>query len=227
MKTLAQLADTARAGEFQLAPDGRCHLIPQGEFPNSQSDVVQVIDPPALRSILVNFTKVKSQPDWPGLLVDFDHFSYDADKESRAAGWIENLEARPNGLWASIRWTTEGGKAVAGGGYRFLSPVFDARDCQNLGGKRVRPLRLESAGLTNQPCMKTLTALTNRAALSRLSDPAAKRAEIPSPGDSEARAEFDRRVTQKLMSKRWTFQQAYNQVRLEKPALFAAAWGRG
>jgi phage I-like protein len=73
-----------------------------------------------------------------------------------AVGWIKDLEARGQALWAKVEWTADGAAAVATRAYRYLSPVFDF-DRATTAVHRIR-----SAGLTNLPNLE-LAAL-NRAA---------------------------------------------------------------
>lgn len=135
------------------------HVASLGEHPHQPSGLVQIIDPAAVATMASRGPSTR-----PGLLVDYDHLSYDPTRPSEAAGWITALEARSDGLWARIRWTPDGAAAVREGRYRFLSPVFMPADLESLGGNRVRPLRLEGAGLTNHPNLGGLTPLANRAA---------------------------------------------------------------
>jgi hypothetical protein len=110
-----------------------------------------------------DFTMRSSAENFPGLLVDFDHFSMDTDKSSEAAGWITALKADDNGLWAKVRWTKKGKENVEGGEYRLVSPVFPKpSDCEDLGDGRIRPLSLTSVALTNDPNIKGAKPLTNR-----------------------------------------------------------------
>jgi phage I-like protein len=112
-------------------------------------------------------------PHAAGLRLDYDHFSYDTQRPSEAAGWITALEGRVDGLWARVRWTDTGEAAVRNGRYRFLSPAWLARDLEEAAGgegveageKRWRPLRLDSAGLTNNPNLRGLAPLSNREAV--------------------------------------------------------------
>ena len=124
---------------FELPADGWYHIAPLGEFPHAAAGVVQVIDPDACRAIVNAFRDQAAQPNFPGLLIDFDHFSLDRQKPSEAAGWIcdvqfqeptpnlngpdeprrhegheEDGKNRPNeaGLWAQIRWSDRGEEAV-------------------------------------------------------------------------------------------------------------------
>jgi phage I-like protein len=87
----------------------------------------------------------------------------DAGKPSEAAGWVGALEARDDGLWAKIRWTDAGLAAVTGGRYRLVSPVFpEPSACEDLGGGRIRPRRLVSVALTNEPNIKGGKPIANR-----------------------------------------------------------------
>lgn len=131
-------------------------IAPKGEFAHVGSGLIQVIDDTAVTAMANAFT--------PGdeLLVDWDHWSHDDDKPTAAAGWIQNLISRPDGLWGQIRWSGPGAIAVKSGEYRYISPVWLASDCESLGNDRVRPLRLYDAALTNKPNLKGIAALSNR-----------------------------------------------------------------
>ena len=59
-----------------------------------------------------------------GMPVDMDHALDRRDQaEAPAAGWIEELAAREDGIWARIAWTPTGKAKIAGREYRFISPV--------------------------------------------------------------------------------------------------------
>ncbi len=148
--------------DFELPEDGFFHIAPLGEFAHS-SGVKQVVDLAAVKSMVNRFQEEANQPNFPGMLIDFDHFSHSADQTSAAAGWITELQNRANGLWAKIRWSDLGDAAVKGGRYRLVSPVWNRSDCEDLGDSKVRPLRLDRVALTNDPNLKGLTPLSNRA----------------------------------------------------------------
>jgi phage I-like protein len=155
---------------FELPADGWFHLASRGDHIHPGTGVTQVIDDVALQAICAQFQAAAAMPGFSGALVDYDHFSYDPRRPSEAAGWIIALKTEPGpipqpGLWARIRWTPEGRNAVQAGRYRFLSPVWLTGDCEALNDtdrKRMRPLRLDSAGLTNNPNLKDLAPLSNR-----------------------------------------------------------------
>lgn len=151
--------------EFVLPADGWYQLAPIGEFPHAGAKVTQLVDAAACTAMANRFREDAARANFPGLLVDYDHFSMDTDKSSRAAGWIVNVEARSDGLWGRINWTRRGLEDVQGGDYRFLSPVWDRRDCEPAGDGRVRPLRISNAAVTNDPNLKGIAPLSHMAAL--------------------------------------------------------------
>ena len=167
---------------FQMPADGWYQVAPLGEFAHAQAGLTQVVDLDACKAMANRFAEEAKAPNFAGLLVDFDHFSLDGEKRSEAAGWITALEMRNaecgagngdvsrrgaeaqsgGGLFAKIRWSDVGEEAVKGGRYRFLSPVWNRADCVDLGGGRVRPVRLLNAAVTNDPNLKGMLPLSNR-----------------------------------------------------------------
>jgi len=152
---------------FELPADDWYQLAPVGEFPHNGAGITQLIDADACSRMVSAFENARSQSEnFPGLLIDFDHFSLDAEKHSEAAGWITNLKFRDTkspGIYANIRWSDTGEAAVKGGRYRFLSPVWAKADCEDLGNNRLRPVRLLNAAVTNDPNLKGILPLSNRA----------------------------------------------------------------
>ena len=148
---------------FVLAADGWAHITPCGEFPHAGAGVVQVIDRVACDAVTADFNSRKADANFPGVLVDFDHFSLDTAQSSEAAGWITELESRDTGLWARVRWSDAGLSAVQGGRFRLMSPVFPPpAQCEDLGDGKIRPRALVSAALTNEPNIKGGRPLANR-----------------------------------------------------------------
>jgi hypothetical protein len=169
---------------FSMPTDGWYQIAPVGEFAHAAAGVVQVVDREACEAMVQAFRAEAGGANFAGLLVDFDHFSLDGEKRSEAAGWIVELDCRLGdeegsrkgaenakgaGLWAKIRWSDVGEEAVKGGRYRFLSPVWSRGDCVDLGpsagsgqARRVRPVRLLNAAVTNDPNLKGMRPLSNR-----------------------------------------------------------------
>jgi phage I-like protein len=153
----------AADGTFVLPADGWYHLAPKGEFAHTESGLTQVLDEEAMAAMVNRFKTESQKPNFPGVLVDFDHFSYDPEKSSIAAGWITEMQNRSDGLWGQIRWSDEGQAALEKGRFRLISPTWLPRDVQRLDGQRIRPLRLDTAGLTNKPNLRGMAPLSNRA----------------------------------------------------------------
>ena len=157
---------------FEPAADGWFHMAPHGTFPHP-TGAQQVIDAEACETMARTFAEEARQANFPGLLVDFDHFSHDPAQPSAAAGWVTALEPRAEGLYAQVRWSDLGHQAVTGGRYRLVSPVWNRADCESGPRRRargdaealhLRPRRLARVALTNDPNLPGLAPLTNRAA---------------------------------------------------------------
>jgi phage I-like protein len=160
---LVPILNRSADGKFSLPDDNWYQIAPCGEFPHAETKTVQVLDSTAHVKMANRFVEESKTPNFAGLRIDYDHFSYDTEKSSEAAGWITGLQNRDNGLFAQINWTPTGKAKVQGGEYRFISPVWMApRDVQPLGNGRVRPIRLDTAGLTNDPNLKGMVPLSNR-----------------------------------------------------------------
>jgi phage I-like protein len=157
---------------FEIPADGWVQIAPYAEIlaplsrPGAEPvPVMQVMDRATAERIATRFRdEAAAQANFPGLLVDFDHFSHDEDKSTRAAGWIDQVEAREAGLFAHVRFSASGQAALEGGDYRLFSPVlaFEAREYRP--GERVRPMALLRGALTNDPRFKGMIPLANRAA---------------------------------------------------------------
>ena len=85
------------------------------------------------------------------IVIDYDHQSdYAAvpgvGGQAPAAGWIDDLEARADGLWGRVEWTPAATEKLAAREYRYLSPVFT----YDAAGNVQMILR---AGLTNSPAL--------------------------------------------------------------------------
>lgn len=158
------------AGKFALPADGWFQLSAPGEVRapleapgRDPVEVVQILDAAASAAVLGAFAADCMAPNFAGLLVDFEHKSETDDEDTRAAMWIEDLQVREGGaLWIRGRLTESGERAIAGGDYRHISPVFEYPVRNYAPGELVRPARLRSAGLTNRPRLKGMVPLSNR-----------------------------------------------------------------
>lgn len=157
------------AKEYALPEDGWFHIAKYGALRKpieregkKPVEIIQDLDRDAARMIVVHFRDEAKKPNFGGLLVDFDHFSFDKTKSSRAAAWIDDIEDRADGIWAKMRLTSSGERALKSGDFRGFSPVlgFPARDFRE--GERVKPVALLAGALTNQPTFKGMAPMSNR-----------------------------------------------------------------
>jgi phage I-like protein len=86
------------------------------------------------------------------LVIDYEHQSLQGDR-APAAGWIKELEARADGLWARVEWTPQAREHLLKREYRYFSPVL------RLDPETRKPLSLMHLGLTNVPAIKHLPPL--------------------------------------------------------------------
>ncbi|HLX69446.1 MAG TPA: phage protease [Verrucomicrobiae bacterium] len=156
--------------DFEHPADGWYQIEAKGEHANKAAGVVQVIDDPAITSIVNRFNAAANAGQLSHgseMLIDVEHFKHDQDKETRAYGWLQQLQARGNGIYGRIRWTTTGQPAVDGGDYRFFSTEYNPEDLEVLNSaspRRVRPLALDGLTLTNMPNNQGQKPITNRGA---------------------------------------------------------------
>ena len=176
--TACRLADDGGSSKpFALPRDGWIMVLPKGNFPGTlrkytdgeeeREPIEQVFDEQAIKAIADSWNKRKTEmgANFPGMLVDYDHFSHSEDKPTGAAGWIESVEARADGLWGMPRWSEEGKAKLEGGMYRLVSPVLSGfESVGELNGKRLlRPTVLERLALTNDPQLRGMPPVSNRA----------------------------------------------------------------
>ncbi|MFW6027277.1 MAG: phage protease [bacterium] len=85
-----------------------------------------------------------------GIPVDYEHQTDKAEVNGQpapAAGWIEKLESRKDGVWGLVRWTERAAAHIREREYRFISPTFN----HDKAGIVIRILR---AALTNKPALE-------------------------------------------------------------------------
>lgn len=128
------------------------HLIPAGHFKGR--DGRGPYDLADAKAVLAESEAAGLEP-----VIDYDHQTdLSAIKgvggTAPAAGWIKQMEARADGIWAKVEWTAKGAAAIAAREYRYLSPVF-------LHTKAGRVIKVLRAALTNNPNLN-LTALASQ-----------------------------------------------------------------
>ena len=143
--------------DFQHPADGWYQIEVLGNHPNRAAGLVQVLDPDAARPSSDRFNADAAAGQLrhgSEMLIDHEHFSDQQDQESRAYGWLQELQSREDGIYGRIRWTSTGSAAVDGGITGFSTeyePPISSRSQhaesrkQKRRNEAVRPLRL--AGL--------------------------------------------------------------------------------
>ena len=134
-------------------PSGWVNVATFGDHEHAATGLTQHLDNDSMDAMVneLKQDKEKSGENWGGRLVDFDHKS-DLSPETTGAGWVQDLEKRPDtGLWAKIKFSDLGEQAVQGGRFKYLSPVWNRSDCKSLGGNVISPQKILKVALTNSP----------------------------------------------------------------------------
>ena len=137
---------------------------PYGRYPvdgtvrGAREDAEFVIDEAAAKSILDDFAAKKTRADWPGILVDREHFSADPEKGSDAMAWATDIRQEADGsIWTRWEFTPEGERLWNGKVLVSRSPFF--RCAVHAGGREYHPVALESIAMTNTPHFRELSTL--------------------------------------------------------------------
>lgn len=140
-------------------------LLPLGEVALGDGREPLAVDAEALADLVDRFEERGLD-----LVIDYEHQTLSGGK-APAAGWIRELEARDDGLWARVEWTDTAREHLAAREYRYFSPVLRLED------KTRRPLALLHAALTNTPAINGQTPLVAKCGVEggRSSQPAAVR----------------------------------------------------
>lgn len=131
----------APSPEAPGAPE-RIQLLPPGTFSGRDGRGPYRVDNP--EAVIAATREYFGNADIP---LDYNHqteFVSQNGKPAPAAGWIKELESRPDGIWARVEWTEPGARAVAAREFRYVSPVFFHKPDG-------RVLVIRSAALTNLP----------------------------------------------------------------------------
>lgn len=130
-------------------------LLPAPTFTidgSGDGDLTLLVDELAKQLVLDDFARRGND-----LVFDYEHQTLSGG-QAPAAGWIKELEARDDGVWGRVEWTTDAAAMIERGEYRYFSPVFDY-DPQTL-----RVTRLHHCALTNWPRTHDQTSLTEQLA---------------------------------------------------------------
>jgi phage I-like protein len=125
-------------------------VLPRGAVELSDHREPFMVDEASLKSMAADF-----RSRGVDLVIDYEHQSLQGER-APAAGWIKELEARGDGLWARVDWTRQARDYLEKKEYRYFSPVL------KLDPDTRKPLALMHVGLTNVPAIKHLPPLVAR-----------------------------------------------------------------
>lgn len=137
-------------GEWVPMTDMWIRVLPMGEVRLSDDRPPFFVDRESLAAIIEAWRRRGND-----LVVDYEHQTLNGT-EAPAAGWIKELEARDDGLWARVEWTDRARRYLESREYRYFSPVV------KLDEER-RVMELLNVALTNFPAISQLTPLAARA----------------------------------------------------------------
>lgn len=143
------------ANEFQLTQPDWVQLSPHGDFPHARG--TQRVTPEVVARVVREFDSLAAKLErlFGGLPFYIGHPDLPTaapEADRKAYGWITQLEARPDGLFARVKWSDPGLELLRQGHYKYLSPLWEAAPAGVERGRQIyHPERLVSAGLTNTP----------------------------------------------------------------------------
>lgn len=151
---------SGKACWFQTTP-------PYGRYPGRNQitgkdgkpikDAVVVFDEKSVGKVVAAFKEAAKAKDWPGILVDQDHFSCNTSKPSTALAWARDIRVGADGsIWTKWEFTAKGKELYEGKMLINRSPVLDL---EQLSAKEFAPTVLTSIGMTNAPYFKDLSPL--------------------------------------------------------------------
>jgi phage I-like protein len=127
-------------------------ILPAGTFAGRDGAGPYHLDDP--QGVITATLAAASGADLP---IDYDHqtlWSKDNGQPAPAAAWMKEFQARADGVFARVDWTSAAAARVAAREYRYLSPVFWHDDTGRI-------IRVEHAALTNTPNLE-MQALASR-----------------------------------------------------------------
>lgn len=135
------------AAIFELQQDGS-FFIPFGEYPHKKG--LQIFDNAAAQEMrafaksmagrVLGMPLYIGHPDVPG--------RPDTNPAAPAVGWFTDISIENDGARFHTKLGPRGKEAVENAEFRFYSPNWA---CQRVAGGKLRPVRLKSMGLTNNP----------------------------------------------------------------------------
>ncbi len=128
-----------------------------GIIEKAAPDAEFIFDEASAKSVIDAFQAAKAtRADWPGILVDHEHYSTFRDKPSDALAWATDIRQDEDGsIWTRWEFTPEGRTLWESKTLVNRSPAFA---CEKVG-KDYRPVELVSIAMTNTPHFEQLSTL--------------------------------------------------------------------
>lgn len=156
--TLSTLHATASAPGAPLEPENGDWLLlaEYGDWPHPRG--LQRLSREAAEEMVRHFRSLRERlarrfgglplyighPDDPGFQGRPGH------DDTRAYAWIQEMDARPNGLYIKPKWSEDGRHVLENAFYKFLSPRWSMQPLDD-EADIYTPVRLISVALTNEP----------------------------------------------------------------------------
>ena len=135
---------------------------PYGRYPvggtvkGAAEDAAFLVDEAAARAVIGAFKAAAKSPEWPGVLVDEEHYSLDRTKSSAAMAWAKDIRQEADGsIWTRWEFTPRGRELWESKTLLNRSPAFR---CERVG-RDYRPMELKSIAMTNTPHFSELSTL--------------------------------------------------------------------
>ena len=141
--------------QFALLQPDWLQLSPYGDFSHARG--LQRVDRAAAETLVAQFNSFRGRLGrlFGGIPFYIGHPDVPSASEladRKAYGWVNELEAREDGLYGLVKWSDAGLDLLRNAHFKYLSPYWEAREVGNENGRRVyQPVALVSVGLTNQP----------------------------------------------------------------------------
>lgn len=140
--------------QVQVGPEAPewIRLLPVGEVTLWDSREPFVVQPEDLAVLAEDWRRRGID-----LVVDYEHQTLGSGR-APAAGWVKDMQTRPDGLWGRVEWTEQAQVYLANREYRYLSPVVQ------LDEER-RVTRLMHVALVNVPAIAYQLPLVAKGAI--------------------------------------------------------------
>jgi phage I-like protein len=162
-----RLISAVLASAFALVPNGgEAQLLPAGTFAARDGrpgpGKSWRIDDAQGARLAADINAIASKTP---IVIDYEHQTLRAEANGQpapAAGWITRVEWRAGqGLFASVNWTDAAKARIAGGEYRYISPVITSDEEGNVVGLHLAALVNHPALVGMEPVVAQLAARFN------------------------------------------------------------------